>query len=129
MISLTDMSQELKVPLLPAIRTDTLDLFLFTPRAESIAGFLRRLDRNAGPSETHQSRTSGNIAVDTAMILLDAPIQVGAAAMIDFRTNDLADGARIRIMAIACYLAWNLPHSGDSTTEESLSSLPCRASH
>ena len=42
--------------------------------------------------------------------------------MLDFRTQDLADGARIRIVAITGYLARNLPHSGDSTTEESLGS-------
>jgi hypothetical protein len=56
------------------------------------------------------------------VILFDSPIQVGAAAMLDLRTKDLADGARIRIVAIARYLARNLPHSGDSTMEESLSS-------
>ena len=42
--------------------------------------------------------------------------------MFDVRTKDLADRARIRIVAIARQLMRNLPQSRDSTTEERLSS-------
>src|SRR5262245_44993812 len=40
--------------------------------------------------------------------------------MRDFRTEDLADGARIGIVAIARCFARNLPDRGDSTRKESL---------
>jgi hypothetical protein len=55
------------------------------------------------------------------VILLDPSIQIGAAAMLDLRTTDLADRTRIRIVAIA-RLARNRSDSGDSTTKESLGS-------
>ena len=57
-----------------------------------------------------------------AVILLDPSIQVGAAAMFHFGTKDLADGARIRIVAITGHLARNLPGNGDSATKEPLGS-------
>jgi len=58
----------------------------------------------------------------TAVVLLDPAIQIGAAAMFDLATKDLAEGARIRIVAIASHLARKLPDDGDSATEESLGS-------
>jgi hypothetical protein len=64
-----------------------------------------------------------------AVILLDPAIQIGAAAMFDLATKDLADGARIRVVAIASHLARKLPDNGDSATKESLGSPPCRVSH
>ena len=58
----------------------------------------------------------------TAVVLLDPAIQIGAAAMFDLATKDLAEGARIRIVTIASHLARKLPDDGDSATEESLGS-------
>src|SRR5262245_27333684 len=55
-----------------------------------------------------------------AVILLDPSIRVGAAAMFHFGTKDLADRARIRIVAITGYLARTLPCNEDSATKEPL---------
>ena len=59
---------------------------------------------------------------DAAVILLYPAIQIGVAAMFDSATKDLVNGARIRIVAIARYLARNFTDDRDSATEESLGS-------
>jgi hypothetical protein len=95
---------------------------LFTSRPKVLPNFLEGSTETLGRAESTETQHWIVSLFDAAVILLDPPIQIGAAAMLDFRTKDLADRTRIRIVAIARHLARNLSDSGDSTTKESLGS-------
>ena len=65
------------------------------------------------------------------MILLDTPVKISAAAMLDVVAEHFANRTRIRIAPIAGDLPRHSIYNGESTTEEALSSrhIPRRAEH
>ena len=66
-----------------------------------------------------------------AMILLDAPVEESAAAMLDFVAEHLPNRTRIRIVPIAGYLPRRSIYNRESATEEALGCrhIPRRAEH
>jgi hypothetical protein len=93
---------------------------LITSRPKVLPNFLEGSTEALGRVKRSKAQHRVVSLFDAAVILLDPSIQIGTAAMFDFRTKYLADGARIRIVAIACHLARNLSDSGDGPTKESL---------
>ena len=89
-------------------------------RAKVVSDFLKGSTETLGRAETAKTQHRVIALFHAAVILLDPSIQVGVAAMFHFGTKDLADGARIRIVAITGHLARNLPCNGDSATKEPL---------
>ena len=87
------------------------DLFLITSRPKVLLHFLEGSTKALGRAESAETQHRVIALFHAAVILLDPSIQIGAPAMLDFRTKDLADGARIRIVAITRYWARNLPHT------------------
>src|SRR5687767_11366178 len=65
------------------------------------------------------------------MILLDAPVEESAAAMLDFVAEHFPNGTRIRIVPIAGDLPRHPIYDRESATEEALSSrhIPRRDEH
>jgi hypothetical protein len=92
-------------------------------RPKVLPDFLEGSTEALGRAESAETQHWVVSLFHAAVILLDPSIQIGTAAMFDFRTKYLADGARIRIVAIARHLARNLSDSGDSTTKESRTCL------
>ena len=89
-------------------------------RPKVLPDFLKGSTETLGRAETTKGQHRVVPLFHAAVILLDPSIQVGAAAMFHLGTKDLADRARVRIVAITGYLARNLPCNGDSATKEPL---------
>ncbi len=69
--------------------------------------FLKGSTETLGRAETTKTQHRVLSLFPAAVILLDPSIQVGAAAVFHFGTKDLADRARIQIVAITGWLARN----------------------
>ena len=89
-------------------------------RAKVLQDFLKGSTEMLGRAETTKTQHRVVSFFHAAVILLDPSIQVGAAAVFHFGTKDIADRARIRIVAITGYLARNLRCNGHCATKEPL---------
>ena len=67
----------------------------------------------------------------STMILLDAPVQVRAAAMLDVVAEHFLNRTRIRLVPITGYLSRNSISNGESAAKEALRCrhIPRRAEH
>src|SRR4030095_12338442 len=89
-------------------------------RAKVLPDLLKGSTETLGRAETTKTQHRVVSLFHAAVILLDPSIQVSAAAVFHFGTKDLADRARIRIVAITGYLGRNPPCNGHSATKEPL---------
>ena len=106
-------------------------MFFFAARAKVLPDLLEGLTEALGRGKRTKAQYRVIPLFHPAVILLDPPIEIGAAAMLDFAAKHLADRARIRIVAIAGDLRGTFLDNGESATKEALGCrhIPRRTEH
>jgi hypothetical protein len=90
----------------------------FCGGVESTAELLRTLGRSAGLRETRQNPASDISLFDSAVILLDSPVEVRVAAMRDLRAKYFPDRTWIRIVAVGGDLFRSFVDTGEGATKK-----------
>jgi hypothetical protein len=76
----------------------------FCAEGGSTVGVPRRPDRTLGRGKCTEAQHRVISLLDPAMILLDAPVQISIAAMVNFRPERFPNRARVRIVPVGGHL-------------------------
>jgi len=79
-------------------------LFSSAPRAEVLSDFLEGPTETLGRGKCTEAQHLVISLLDPAMILLDAPVQISIAAIVNFRPERFPNRARVRIVPVGGHL-------------------------